>query len=147
MAPQQVDIHHITAEDLRDNERLKALYVDAVQHAYWDNTPQAALEFATLAEKALVDDTHDTPGALFVSLLKAADGSMVTQAAESRAMQRWPSHVRQELVDAAGPEPELPGTPVTPGDVEDALAVPDVGYTHAVMVQCFLPQRPVAMKT
>ena len=62
-------------------------------------------------------------------------------------MQRWPSHVRQELVDAAGPEPELPGTPVTPGDVEDALAVPDVGYTHAVMVQCFLPQRPVAMKT
>ena len=59
-------------------------------------------------------------------------------------MQRWPSHVRQELVDAAGPEPELPGTPVTPGDVEDALAIADVGYTHAVMVQCFFPQRPIS---
>ena len=137
-------IHRITADDLRDNERLAVLYVNAVQHGYWDNSPQAALEFATLAEKALADDTHDTPGALFVSLLKATDGSTVTQAAETRAMQRWPSHVRQELVDAAGPEPELPGTPVTPGDVEDALAIADVGYTHAVMVQCFFPQRPIS---
>ena len=147
MDPRQVNIHHITAEDLRDNERLAALYIDAVQHGYWSNSPQAALEFATLAEKALADDTHDTPGALFVSLLKTADGSMVTQSAETRALQRWPSHMRHELVEAAGPEPELPGTPVTPGDVEDALVVPDVGYSHAVMVQCFFPQRPISGRT
>ena len=147
MANQAPSIHRITPEDLRNDERLAALYVDAVGHGYWSNSVRGALEFATLAEKALADDTHDTPGALFVSLLKAADASIVTQAAESRAMQRWPSHMRHELVDAARGEPELPGTTITAGDVEDALIIPDVGYTHAVMVQCFFPQRPIAGRT
>jgi len=63
-------------------------------------------------------------------------------------MQRWPSHMRHELVDAAGSDPELPETTVPAGgDVEDALVIADVGYTHAVMVQCFLPQRPIAERT
>ena len=136
-------IHRITAADLQDDERLGALYVDAVRRGYWSNSPRRALEFATLAEKALADDTHDTPGALFVSLLKAADSSIVTQAAETRAMRRWPSHMRHELVDAAGSDPELLETTIPAGDVEDALVLAGVGYTHAVMVQCFLPQRPI----
>ena len=85
---------------------------------------RAALEFVALAEKALADDTEDTPGALFFALIKSRDGSRVNQAAETRAMARWPSHMRHELVETAGDEPQLL---VTPGDVEDALATQDVG--------------------
>ena len=143
MADQAPSIHRIAAEDLRDDERLAALYVDAVGHGYWSNSARAALEFATLAEKALADDTHDTPGALFFALIKSPDSSRVTQAAETRAMTRWPSDMRHKLVETAGEEPQLL---VRAGDVDDALATQDIGFSHAVMMQCFLPQRPISAR-
>ena len=143
MADQAPSIHRITAEDLRDDERLAALYVDAVGHGYWSNSVRGTLEFATLAEKALADDTHDTPGALFFALIKSRDSSRVNQAAETRAMARWPSHMRHKLVETVGEEPQLL---VRRGDVEDALATQDIGYSHAVMMQCFLPQRPISAR-
>ena len=143
MADQAPSIHRITAEDLHDDERLAALYVDAVGHGYWSNSALGALEFATLAEKALADDTHDTPGALFFALIKSRDGSHVNQAAETRAMARWPSDMRHKLVETAGEEPQLL---VRAGDIEDALATQDIGYSHAVMMQCFLPQRPISAR-
>ena len=134
-------IQHIRSEDLTTDERLGELYVQAVQHGYWANSAQAMLEFAALAEKALLDDTHGTPAALFYSLIKNKDGSMVPQAAETRAMQRFPSHVRQELVDAAAAISMPSATPPV-DEVQDALGPRDVGYMHAVLMQCFLPHRP-----
>ena len=143
--PPPPTIDDIRPEDLTSDERLGALYMQAVRRNYWPNTPRAALEFIALAEKALEDDTHGTPGRLFYSLVKKKDGSKVTGAAETRAMQRWPSHVRQELVDAASEELQL-SILVKPGDIEDTLATREIGYSHAVMMQCFLPQRPIARR-
>ena len=138
-AAPRTTIQNIRSEDLTIDEHLGELYVQAVQHGYWPNSPHAALEFVALAEKALQDDTRGTPGALFYSLIKNKDGSMVTQAAEGRAMKRFPSHVRLELVDTAAARSVLPSTPVD--EVHDALVPQDVGYMHAVLTQCFLPQR------
>ena len=65
----------------------------------------------------------------------------MTQTAETRAMQRFPSHVRQELVDTAAAISRPPDT--TPVDeVQDALVPQEVGYMHAALMQCFLPHRP-----
>ena len=141
----QPDINHIRAEDLGSDERLKELYIGAVRHGYWRNSAPAVLEFAALAEKAVQDDQHGTPGKLFYSLIKRKDSSMVTQAAENRAMARFPSYVCQEMVDAARTVPEQPLASVVDADeVQQALVDRDVGYAHAVMMQCFLPQRPIA---
>ena len=135
------DIHHIHREDLVSQERLAELYIEAVRRDYWPNTPAAALEFACLAEKALHDDKQNNPGALFVALLKRRDGSMVTQEVETRAMARFPSGLRQELVATAGELSRLPVIPVD--EIQDALHAQNVGYAHAVMVQCFMPQHPI----
>ena len=136
-------IDNVRQEDLTTDERLQTLYMQAVRRRYWANTPGAALEFIALAEKALEDDTHGTPEKLFYSLVKRKDRSKISNAAETRAMQRWPSHARYELV-AAAEEHEQLSLAVRPGDIEETLATRDVGYAHAVMMQCFLPQRPIA---
>ena len=119
-------IHRITPEDLHDGDRLQDLYRDAVHRGMWPNSPNSALDFAALAEKALADDKHGTPGALFVSLLKAADVSRVTQAHETRAMQRWTSDLRHELVETTSREPETQQLDSTTGDVNETLHVPNV---------------------
>ena len=134
-------IQRVRSEDLTTDERLGELYVQAVQYGYWPNSPHAALEFVALAEKALEDDTCGTPAALFYSLIKNKDGSMVTQAAETRAMRRFPSNVRQGLVDAAAAI-SMPLAMPPVDEVQDALVPQDVGYMHAVLMQCFLPHRP-----
>ena len=95
------DFDRIEAANLRDDERLPALYVDAVRRGFWPNSPQTALEFAAYAEKALADDTLGTPGRLFYGLVMRRDGAMVRQSAEDRAMARFPSRARQEVVDEA----------------------------------------------
>ena len=134
-------IQRVRSEDLTTDERLGELYVQAVQYGYWPNSPHAALEFVALAEKALEDDTCGTPAALFYSLIKNKDGSMVTQAAETRAMRRFPSNVRQGLVDAAAAI-SMPLAMPPVDEVQDALVPQDVGYMHAILMQCFLPHRP-----
>ena len=137
------DLDEITARNLRDDEQLKVLYLEAVRRRYWPNSSAAALEFATYAEKALQDDSEGTPGKLFYALVKRKDGSMVTDAQETRAQRRWPSHVRQELVTEAK---ALVGTQqrlVTETGELQSEVLPDVGYAHAAMMQCFLPQRPI----
>ena len=146
------DIERIETVDLRDDDRLKALYVEAVKRRYWPNTAPAALEFFAYAEKALQDDTRGTPGRLFYSLVKRKDGSTVTQAVEDRAMARCPSQLRQEMVDEAAFAIARKAVAALPsssrdadGSIEDALVGRDnIGYAHAVMVQCFLPQHPFA---
>ena len=126
-------IQRVRSEDLTTDERLGELYVQAVQYGYWPNSPHAALEFVALAEKALEDDTCGTPAALFYSLIKNKDGSMVTQAAETRAMRRFPSNVRQGLVDAAAAI-SMPLAMPPVDEVQDALVPQDVGYMHAILM-------------
>lgn len=139
--PPRPSIHRVTAEDLATDDRLVDLYVQAVGHGYWPNSHQAALEFACLAEKALHDDKRGTPGSLFYGLIKAGDTSRVTQGGEARALERFPSHRRAEMVDAASAATDV--HPVPANEIGDVLAVQDGGhgYAHAVMVQCFLPQK------
>ena len=138
--PPPPNIEQILDQDLSNDTRLGQLYTQAVQQGYWANTPQSALDFAALAEKALHDDNQGTPARLFYALIKRKDPSRITQEAENRAMRRFPSHLRQQLVDSAA---ELPALPVVPSsDVDEALNIHGIGYSHAVMVQCFLPQRP-----
>ncbi len=70
---------------------------------------------------------------------------MVTQAAEKHAMRRFPSHVRQKMVEAAARAmPVQRAVAITTNaDLEDALADRHIGYAHAILLQCFLPQRPI----
>ena len=146
MTVPQPNIEYIKEDDLANDDRLTALYIQAVGRHYWTNSAPAALEFAALADKALRDDTHGTPGKLFYSLIKRKDRSKVTQAAENRAMARFPSHIREEMVDAAAVVVSASAkrpVGVDVGDVVDAIIDQETGYAHAVMVQCFLPQRPI----
>ena len=142
MAGKSPRLNAIEARDLRDNARLSTLYREAVQRGFWPNSNAAVLEFFAYAEKALHDDTRGTPGKLFHSLVKAKDGSRVTQAMEDRALARMPSLARQELV--AGTHGVLGPAPADSEALAEVLRDENVGFLHSVFVQCFLPQRPVA---
>ena len=133
------DFHNITGSDLSDDDRLRLLYLEAVRRKFWPNTARDVLEFWCLAEKALNDDKHGTPGKLFYSLVKAKASRFITDTHERRAMARIHSADRQALVDQAA-EAEEPPTP-SPDEIENALVGRDVGFYHAIMMQCFLPQK------
>ena len=133
------DFDKITGNDLSDDDRLRLLYVEAVRRKFWPNTARDVLEFWCLAEKALSDDKHGTPGKLFYSLVRAKVSRFVTDTHEQRAMARIHSADRQALVDQAEGADGSPAP--SPGEVEDALVGRDVGFYHAIMMQCFLPQK------
>ena len=133
------DFDKITGSDLADDDRLRLLYVEAVRRKFWPNTARDVLEFWCLAEKALNDDKHGTPGKLFYSLVRAKVSRFVTGAHEQRAMARIHSAERQALVDQAGGGDGSPAP--SPDEVEDALVGRDIGFYHAIMMQCFLPQK------
>ena len=137
-----LDFDNITAEDLGDDDRLKLLYLEAVRRKFWPNNLRAALEFFCYAEKALHDDKHGTPGKLFYTLVKRKNSAWIPQDSENRALLRLPSGVRQELVDAADGLNGLPAP--TPEEVQQSLFGRDIGYYHGIMMQCFLPQKPLA---
>ena len=133
------DFDKITGSDLADDDRLSLLYAEAVRRKFWPNTARDVLEFWCLAEKALSDDKHGTPGKLFYSLIRAKVSRFVTDTHEQRAMARIHSAERQALVDQAG---GVDGSPApSPDEIEDALVGRDVGFYHAIMMQCFLPQK------
>ena len=135
------DFSRIEERDLRDDGRLRDLYTQAVRRRYWANNNAAALEFAALAEKALQDDGFGTPGRLFYALVKRKDSSMISEAAEVRAMKRFPSHVREDMVDAAAFRTARNVSKAIAEKIEEVLEDHRIGYSHAVMVQCFLPHR------
>jgi len=140
------DFDNITAQDLRDNERLSLLYIEAVRRGFWKNNSHAALEFVCLAEKALKEDKQGTPGRLFYGLIKHKNTTKITDAMEIAAERRLGSGARQELVDRAGdvkivkhrPKPPVPQTRE---EVSDLLFGRNIGFHHGVMVQCFMPQQ------
>ena len=146
----------IVAADLQSNQRLSELYRDAVEAGVWTQQGErGALEFFVLAEKALADDTMGTPGRLFAALIREPEsaGARVSNAIESRAMQRLPSHERYDLAASADPEQlqarrsrrheavfgEDASVPARSRARAPASATPQ-GFLHAVLAQCFLPQ-------
>ena len=136
-----LDFDNITAEDLGDDDRLKLLYLEAVRRKFWPNNHHAALEFFCYAEKALHDDKQGTPGKLFYALIKQKNSAFITQDSESRALLRISSGARQELVDIADGLNGLPAP--DPEEVQQSLFGRDIGYYHGIMMQCFLPQKPL----
>ena len=130
----------IAAADLASDERLAELFVEAVARGFWGNGNLAALEFWCLAEKALQDDTLGTPGRLFHALVKAGDGSRVTDAQEARALARMPGGAREALaLRASGAA--APPAPAPEVDAEALFGPSPVGFHHSVMMMCFLPQK------
>lgn len=93
--------------------------------------------------KALQDDKQGTPGKLFYGLIKAKNTRFVTDAQERRALARMASYDRQTLVQRAG---ELNGLPAPLREETQHALFGDrrsIGYHHGVMMQCFLPQKPL----
>ena len=132
------NIWHIERRDLTDPDRLGALYVEAVRAGLWPNSNRWMLEFAALAEKACSDDSAGTPERLFAGLLRRENsGRFVTNAAEQQAEHRFPGWRRNELVDQA----RVPAKrPRSQRDLFDASGLEHLGFSHAVLMQCFLPQ-------
>lgn len=92
------------------------------------------------AEKALHDDKLGTPARLFYHLIKDKQNPNITQAMENAAMLRLPFSDRQELVMQAQ------GVKISPDELQEELfgKKDNIGFMHSVMVQCFLPQKPLA---
>ena len=160
----------ISAADLRSDDRLEELYVEAVRRGWWQLGNAHVLEFWCLAEKAVQDDTQGTPGKLFHALVRDNAVSRVTDGQEQRAQRRMPSEAREALVLRAGEargaarsskgtvpggedlvdmardrerrgESDMAG-PVFSESTEVAMfGAPSVGYQHSVMMMCFLPQK------
>ena len=135
-APVTVDVGKITRADLREDRRFIALYTEFVRRKWWSNDHRNFLEFASYAEKALQEDTRDTPGRLFAALIKANE-RRITQTQEDRAMLRFPSGRIGEIVYAVR-EPELQ-------DLDEPTPAPlidrNIGFLPAVAAQCFFPQK------
>ena len=131
-----VDVSKITREDLRDDRRFIALYTEFVRRKWWPNDHPNFLEFASYAEKALQEDTRDTPGRLFAALIKANE-RRITQAQEDRAQLRFPSGRIGEIVYTVR-EPELQDL-VEPEP--SPLVDRNIGFLPAAAAQCFLPQK------
>lgn len=132
------DFDNITASDLANDETLGMLYCEAVRRGFWVNEAGRALDFFSLAEKALQDDKRGTPGKLFYGLIKRKSLRYVTDAMEEKARKRLAGR-GQELADMAA-DLTLTARPV-PQETQDALLGRDIGYYHGVMMQCFLPQK------
>ena len=133
----------ISAADLRSDERLSALFLEAVERGFWPNGNLAVLEFWCLAEKALQDDRLGTPGRLFHGLVKAADTSKVTDGQEARAQRRMPGHAREELSLQASLHAPARAPPLAaqPDSERDEELFGGLGFHHSVMMMCFLPQK------
>ena len=141
--------------DLEDDARLSDLYVEAVRRGWWPGHAAAVLDFWSLAEKALQEDSYGTPGRLFHSLVKSKERGRITDGQEQRAQRRMPSHARDALVArAAGRGAASPATlaEVLPPVASASLAIdveldpwdaePDrIVYHHSIMMMCFLPQK------
>ena len=140
--------------DLEDDARLSDLYIEAVRRGWWPGHAAAVLDFWSLAEKALQDDSYGTPGRLFHSLVKSKERGRITDGQEQRAQRRMPSHAREALVARAG---AVAAPSVTPAQVVPLVASASLGdeveldpwdaepdrivYHHSIMMMCFLPQK------
>ena len=132
------DLDRIAKVDLTTDSRLEELYRRFVSRRWITNTERSLLDFICYAEKALAEDTRGTPGKLFYSLVKAKEGR-ITNAQEDRALSRFPSAQRAEIVNSI----EDQGKRKTSLSLfeESPLAGRNVGFLPAAMMSCFLPQK------
>ena len=131
----------ILRADLQNDDRLAELLVQAVRRKLWpNNSPKDVLDFWSLAEKALHDDSFGTPGGLFRSLVQKRQTDRITNACEQRALNRLNSKSRHELYIRAGvkPNPLMPDGDPSPGL---SLAPSHIGFQHGVFMACPFPQK------
>ena len=151
MSRRNAELRSVEASDLKSDERLAELYVEAVARGFWPNGNKAVLEFWCLAEKALQDDRRGTPGRLFHGLVKAKDLDRVTDGQEQRALERMPGDAREALaLRAAALVRRAVAVPGSGGGASDRHGGeeedlfgggPGLGFLHSVMMMCFLPQK------
>lgn len=136
------DFDNITSADLADNDKMRLLYCEAVRRKFWTNDAGRALDFFSLAQKAIAEDKHGTPGKLFYALIKRKDMRFVTDAMEDAARKRLAGGAHA-LVEMAA-DLTMTARPV-PQETQEALLGRDIGYYHGVMMQCFLPQKEMPL--
>lgn len=136
------DFDNISAADLANDKTLRLLYCEAVRRGFWSNDAGRALDFFSLAEKAMAEDKHGTPGKLFYALVKRKDMRFVTDAMEQKARMRLSGGAHDLVAMAA--DLTLTARPV-PQETQEALLGRDIGYYHGVMMQCFLPQKEMPL--
>ena len=150
-----VSFSAIEKADLEDNDRLSALYLHAIGRGWWPKEPAAVVDFWALAEKALQEDSHGTPGRLFHALVKSKERARITDGQEQRALRRMPSQARESLLartaDTSGSaaalrQPAASRVDASPlaadAEVDVWAADPDrIVYHHSIMMMCFLPQK------
>ena len=158
MAPNdpQTNTHHETPPTggLSSNHYSLGAFVKAVRKGYVPATEEGVLIALTLAEKALKDDSKGTPEKLFFWLLMHPNAweRNRTLECESRAVRRMDSSERYELAAQAKKAAQHRTAPLKKVSEEAEAAVfgkegPELGFLHAVMAQCFLPQRPLPTGT
>ena len=143
--PTQPNIDQISKWDLVNDAHLEILYGQFAFRKFIPVSNRGFLKFVAYAEKALEEDGYGTPGRLFYSLIKAFEGR-IGQSQEERAMQRFPSHLRDEIVHRVQTSKSLAKSAPKSADevkVEETslLGEYNVGYLPAGLVQCFFPQK------
>ncbi len=121
----------ITRCDLEDNDRLTELLRQALALGSWRSSGDSdILNFFSLAEKALSDDSRATPGKLFRHLVENRKTDTVTNLCEKRALRRLGFdgiyRIRESL---AKPRFDTGAPPVR------------FGYCPSQLVRCPFPQR------
>ena len=150
------NINRIILEDLKDAERLKELYCQAVQRKYWPNNTKALLDFFALAEKAKDDDKQKSPEKLFAWQLKNKHVGTITDTQEIRAEQKLLQLQKQlnlnkhEIVDQAAKQVKKKSGWHIQGDIGEAREIladsNEIAFVPAVMTQVFFPQNRVPLK-
>ncbi|MCY3860314.1 MAG: replication protein RepA [Gammaproteobacteria bacterium] len=112
-----------------------------MRRRWWPNDYRQFLEFASYAEKALDEDSLDSPGRLFASLIKQNE-HRITQGQEDRAHLRFPTTRIEAIVQwvtDTDPDRNAPGNPEEPP--ASMLVDRNIGFLPAAAVQCFFPQK------
>ena len=136
-----IDVGNITKSDLQDDRRFAMLFREFVRRRWRQNDYRQFLEFASYAEKALDEDTLDTPGRLFASLIKH-DERRITQGQEDSAHLRFPTGRIEAIVQWVGDTATESTDPTTREETSASLLVDrNIGFLPAAAVQCFFPQK------
>lgn len=136
-----IDVGNITKTDLQDDRRFAILFREFVRRRWWQNDYPRFLEFASYAEKALDEDSLDTPGRLFASLIKH-DERRITQDQEDHAHLRFPSGRIEEIVQwVRDTDPDRHVLTNLEETSSSLLVERNIGFLPAAAVQCFFPQK------
>ncbi|MYD43378.1 MAG: hypothetical protein F4W90_05750 [Gammaproteobacteria bacterium] len=138
---QPIDVANITKFDLQDDRQFALLFREFVRRRWWQNDYRQFLEFASYAEKALDEDSFNTPGRLFASLVKQNE-HRITQEQEDRAHRRFPTGRIEDIVQWVKDTDPARNALANRAETSASLFVDrNIGFLPAVAVQCFFPQK------